>query len=148
MHIFSLLITTLLSTYATDSCPKIEGRFNCISQGEILEIKIDYKKTADTTIYVINQDPVIADGRSRFYENENVKNGKISGTCVDNKLQHHLKGEFINSKNEPYGRVNLISVFKPNKSKGLEIIQSGEYFFDEYGEIPIDNVIICVRPES
>lgn len=151
MKVISLIIFILLYSslsYATEVCPEIKGQFECISQGEQLFITIDFKKTSISTTYIIDDYPVVADGKTRFYEDKNIKNGEVTGNCKNNSFQHHLLGNFINSKGETYGRVNLTSVFKPNKNQGLEIIQSGEYLFKEYGQIPIDNVIICLNPKA
>ena len=146
MFILYLSFILLLNTNAYSLCPKIEGQFKCNNQGDLLELNIHFKKTEGASIYFINEDKVIADAKSRFYEDENVKNGKLSGTCVDNSLSHHLRGFFENSKGETYGRVNLISMFKHSKNGELEIVQSGEYVFDSYGEITIDNIIKCLKP--
>lgn len=148
MIILNILMTMHLSLHATAECPKIEGSFHCISQGESLVITVEFKKSANKTTYVIDDYPVVADGKSRFYEDENIKNGKLSGTCINNQFRHHLRGFFKNSKDETYGQVDLISNFKLINNSHLEILQSGEYFFKQYGKIPIDNVIKCQLPNS
>ena len=124
MIFISLLFSSLLDINAKSLCPKIEGQFKCNNQGDLLELNFQFNTTKGAPIYFINEDKVIADGKSRFYEDENVKNGKVSGTCVNDNLRHHLRGFFENSHGETYGRVNMISMFRVTEIGDLEVVQS------------------------
>lgn len=137
----SLLVTALsFLSLSAIACPNIEGKFNCMAEGESWLVDVSQEKSNDVTTYVIDGTAIIADGAEHDM-NEQDFVGTYNASCAPTTVTVTQKGQITDGGEK--GDLNMVTTISVTAA-GFDTLSKGTITFGGTN-YPIDQIGNCVR---